>query len=174
MEKALKPWQAAVLDFVTYSSPNLAELRSIYATITSNTVPSSSTLDATLDEKLEECFNYCPVLLENIPNIFISLGKDGVLVGQRNSNEITLKHYPSAPDHLLPVSVASASGAGDSFTGAVIAGIVRGHPLDHSVRAGLKASYLSLLSNKAISNEISYNELFTNDTHWMNIKPTLF
>ena len=40
----MKPWQAAVLDFVTYSSPNLAELRSMYHSITSNAIPSSSTL----------------------------------------------------------------------------------------------------------------------------------
>ena len=40
----MKPWQAAVLDFVTYLSPNLVELRSMYHTITSNSVPSSSTL----------------------------------------------------------------------------------------------------------------------------------
>ena len=44
VEKAVKPWQAAVLDFVTYSSPNLVELRSMYHSITSNEVPSSSTL----------------------------------------------------------------------------------------------------------------------------------
>ena len=70
-------------------------------------------VDATLDEKLEECFHYCPVLLENVPTIFVSLGKDGVLVSQRDSNEITMKHYPAAPNNLLPVSVANASGAGD-------------------------------------------------------------
>lgn len=70
-------------------------------------------LDCSLDTKLEECFHYCPVLLENIPTIFISLGKDGVLVGQRQNNDITMKHYPAVPDSLLPVTVASASGAGD-------------------------------------------------------------
>ena len=70
-------------------------------------------IDATLDEKLEECFHYCPVLLENVPTIFVSLGKDGVLVGQRDISDITMKHYPAAPDHLLPVSVVNASGAGD-------------------------------------------------------------
>ena len=38
----MKPWQA---DFVTYSSPtNVLELRSMYHAITSNSVPSSSTL----------------------------------------------------------------------------------------------------------------------------------
>ena len=70
-------------------------------------------VDATLDEKLEECFHYCPVLLENVQTIFVSLGKDGVLVGQRDSSEVTMKHYSAAPDHLLPVSVANSSGAGD-------------------------------------------------------------
>jgi len=70
-------------------------------------------LDATLHEKLKECFQYCPVILENVPTIFVSLGKDGILVGQREDNKNTFKHYPAAPDHLLPVSVTSTSGAGD-------------------------------------------------------------
>ena len=57
-----------------------------------------------------------------------------------------------------------------------MAGIVRGHSLDYSVRAGLKASYLSLLSSNTIADNISHNELFTSDAlqHWMNIEPTIF
>lgn len=57
-----------------------------------------------------------------------------------------------------------------------MAGMVRGYSLDHSVRAGLKASYLSLLSSSAISDDISHSELFTNDNlhHWMKIKPITF
>ena len=63
-----------------------------------------------------------------------------------------------------------------SFAGAVIAGIVLGHPLDYCVRAGLKASHLSLLSNNTIADNISHNELFTTDAlhQWMDIKPTTF
>ena len=70
-------------------------------------------LDCTLNEKLDECFHYCPVILENISTLFVSLGKHGMLVGQRQSNEVSLKHYPAAPDYLLPVNVISTSGAGD-------------------------------------------------------------
>ena len=55
-------------------------------------------------------------------------------------------------------------------------GVVQGHSLDHSVRAGLKASYLSLLSNNTISNDILYDELFNIDSmhQWMDIEPTIF
>ena len=45
--------------------------------------------------------------------MFVSLGKDGVLVGQRQGNDITMKHYAEVPDSLLPVTVNNASGAGD-------------------------------------------------------------
>ena len=69
--------------------------------------------DLSLEDKLEECFCYCPVLLENISTVFVSLGKDGVLVGQRDNNMINMEHYAAAPDHLVPVSVVNASGAGD-------------------------------------------------------------
>ena len=57
-----------------------------------------------------------------------------------------------------------------------MAGIVRGHSLDHSVRAGLKASYLSLLSSNTIADNISHDELFTSNAlhDWMNIEPTIF
>ena len=69
--------------------------------------------DAVLDEKLDECMKYCPVLLDNVPTVFVSLGKHGVMVGQREHSTLTFKHYPAGPDHLLPVKVTSASGAGD-------------------------------------------------------------
>jgi len=34
VEKVLRPLEAGVLDYITYMSPNLAELRSIYHAIT--------------------------------------------------------------------------------------------------------------------------------------------
>ena len=57
-----------------------------------------------------------------------------------------------------------------------MAGIVRGHSLDHCVRAGLKASYLSLLSNNTIADNISHNELYASNAlhQWMKIEPTIF
>ena len=69
--------------------------------------------DVSLDDKLEECFCYCPVLLENVSTVFVSLGKDGVLVSQRDGNRMSMKHYAAVPDHLAPVTVVNASGAGD-------------------------------------------------------------
>lgn len=56
-----------------------------------------------------------------------------------------------------------------------MAGIIQGHSLDHSVRAGLKASYLSLLSSNTIANDVSH-KLFTSDAlhDWINIEPTFF
>jgi len=68
-----------------------------------------------LDEKLDECMRYCPVLLDNVPMVFVSLGKHGVMVGQREHGILTFKHYPAGPDHVLPVKVISASGAGDRY-----------------------------------------------------------
>ncbi|XP_065898187.1 uncharacterized protein [Dysidea avara] len=175
VEKILRPLEAGVLDYITYMSPNLAELRSIYHAITGSNVKATSTTDAVLDEKLDECMKYCPVLLDNVPTVFVSLGKHGVMVGQREHSTLTFKHYPAGPDHLLPVKVTSASGAGDSFVGAVMAGIVQGHSIDQSVRAGLKASYLSLLSKDTISHDVC-PEQFTVDitSQWIKTEPTVF
>ena len=43
MEKILRPLEAGVLDYITYMSPNLAELRSIYHAITGSNVKATST-----------------------------------------------------------------------------------------------------------------------------------
>ena len=56
-----------------------------------------------------------------------------------------------------------------------MAGIVQGHSIDQSVRAGLKASYLSLLSKDTISHDVC-PEQFTVDitSQWIKTEPTVF
>ena len=68
--------------------------------------------ELSLEDKLSECIQLTPPLLEHIPNIVVSLGKDGVLFAtQQKSDE--LFYYPAAADHLLPARVLSVTGAGD-------------------------------------------------------------
>ena len=70
--------------------------------------------ELSLEDKLYECKQLVPPLLHYIPNVIVSLGKDGVLVGGREGEEGgRCFHYPSAARHLLPVNVLSVTGAGD-------------------------------------------------------------
>lgn len=67
--------------------------------------------DLTTSEKISECLELVPPLLVHIPNILVSLGKDGVL--SCSATGTNYFHYPPAASHLLPVSMASVTGAGD-------------------------------------------------------------
>ena len=70
--------------------------------------------ELSLEDKLSECRQLVPPLLHHIPNVVVSLGKDGVLVcGREEERGQRCLHYPPAADHLLPANVVSVTGAGD-------------------------------------------------------------
>ena len=46
--------------------------------------------------------------------------------------------------------IINTNGAGDSLTGAIIAGLLNNQTVETSVRMGLKAAYLSLKSQNAV------------------------
>ena len=77
-----------------------------------------------VEEKFNECRQLCPSLLPHIPNVLVSLGRDGLVYARRGEKRkergsqesnggMELLHYPPAASHLLPVSVVSVTGAGD-------------------------------------------------------------
>ena len=69
--------------------------------------------DLTVEEKLTECGELIPRLLDHVPHVLASLGRDGVVWGERREGgETNLSHFTTfgRHSHTKPVSV---SGAGD-------------------------------------------------------------
>ena len=75
-----------------------------------------------LREKLDECSVLLKPVMTKIPSLAVSLGKDGVLCCQsppsthtpdQDKEKTQSLHYLAAAKDKLPLSVLSASGAGD-------------------------------------------------------------
>ncbi|XP_057309342.1 uncharacterized protein LOC130647488 [Hydractinia symbiolongicarpus] len=183
LEKASKPFHS--LNNVTYASPNFVELKAIHSAITKS---KNTQLEIKEDwewyQIIEECSRYIGGCLKCIDNLVITLGKHGVLIVRKNHQELfplrasshsmssdsmgpSVTHYKAVREDLLPVSVKSVSGAGDSFAGAMLYGIMQQYDADVCVKSGLLAAYMSLNTYTAISKEIR-PEVFTveNITKW--------
>ena len=156
VDKAVKPIIAGIHPLLTWTSPNLSELRAMYGAVTGKQAKSTHTngicliekvrlhevliiislslslppplplsssflSDLSLEDKLSECKQLVPSLLHHIPNIVVSLGRDGVLVGTREEDSGgQCLHYPPATECLLPANVVSVTGAGDRWVWSLI------------------------------------------------------
>lgn len=69
--------------------------------------------ELSVEAKLEESKALCSVLSNHVPDIFVKLGKDGVLYASKRQGGVHFLHYPPASPHLLPVSVVNVTGCGD-------------------------------------------------------------
>ena len=130
IEKATKPFSLIKKYNISYASPNLNELKSIYSTITHDNVSTANNdvvclEDMGTDELVMECLKLAEPCLDRIHNIIITLGKHGVLVVRNKPSQTLFSqdsssggdrsavYYPAVRNDLLPVAVKSVSGAGD-------------------------------------------------------------
>lgn len=165
--KASKPFLSDTWKALTYTSPNLLELRAMNQSL-GNTVPQD--LPTSLDGILEAAVTLTRPLLEHLHCVVVTLGAHGVLLcGRRSgSQSVSLRpgfreedprgdlyaaHYPAAP--IPSQEVMNVSGAGDSLMAGIIAGIISGWDTDTSVRLGLLCARLSLRSQDPISQHIT-------------------
>ncbi|KAK5604567.1 hypothetical protein CRENBAI_015323 [Crenichthys baileyi] len=159
-EKACKPFLSDAWKSLSYSSPNIAELCMMNKTL-GLMVP--KVLPRSLDETLMVAVALSRPLLENLHCLVVTLGPDGVLLcGEHNAGSVNLQprkqklkrqlcalHYPALT--VTPEDTMNVSGAGDSFAGALMAGILQGRDTDCCVRMGLLAARMSLASPHPIS-----------------------
>lgn len=159
-EKARKPFLSNAWKSLSYSSPNLAELAMMNKTM-GLTIPEVQ--PGPLDEILRVAVALSRPLLENLHCLVVTLGPDGVLLcGEYNAGSVDLQprkqkkkrqlcalHYPALT--VTPEETMNVSGAGDSFAGALMAGILQGKDTDSCVRMGLLAARMSLASPHPIS-----------------------
>ncbi|XP_055049038.2 uncharacterized protein [Misgurnus anguillicaudatus] len=154
-DKACKPFLSESWKSLSYTSPNLAELCTMNQTL-------GLPIPRELPKSLEDVLSCVPALsrplLDHLHCVVVTLGSLGVLVcGEHEAGTVNLLpkrhkrkrqlcavYYPA-----LAVSseeTVNVSGAGDSFAGAMMVGILQGRNTDSCVRMGLLAARTSLLS----------------------------
>ncbi|XP_021163178.2 pseudouridine-metabolizing bifunctional protein C1861.05 [Fundulus heteroclitus] len=165
VDKACKPFLSDAWKSLSYLSPNLKELCMINKTLglTAPEVDVVLELPSTLDGILLLAVALSRPLLENLHCLVVTLGPDGVLLcGEHDAGSVDLRprthrgkrrlcglHYPALT--VTPEEIVNVSGAGDSFAGALMAGILQGKDTDRCVRMGLLAARMSLASPHPIS-----------------------
>ncbi|XP_059191379.1 uncharacterized protein zgc:136858 isoform X3 [Centropristis striata] len=176
-DKACKPFLSDAWKSLSYSSPNLAELRTMNKTLGLQT---PEVLPSSLEEMLSVAVALSRPLLEHLHCLVVTLGAGGVLVcGEHDAGSVNLQprkqktkrqlcavHYPALT--VTAEETMNVSGAGDSLAGALIAGIFQRRDTDSCVRMGLLAARLSLASPHPIaptltSDSVDPNRVQTQD-----------
>ncbi|XP_033120671.1 pseudouridine-metabolizing bifunctional protein C1861.05-like [Anneissia japonica] len=171
--KAIKPFETNAGKFLTYVSPNLRELRQMYAAVEGHQPQSVHDEDMSLTDIIRECHHLCSVLISHgLHCIILTLGPDGILVCRNTEPEdmfpcsyvtrrdesamsmASLLHYPACSEVHLPGEVVSVSGAGDCLASGVMAGILQGHEPDICIKGGLLAANHSIRSLKTVPDSI--------------------
>jgi len=96
------------------------------------------------ESRYEDMVKY--FLDEGVQNVFITLGKEGVIYG--NNEQI---HYLPP----VPAKVLNTIGAGDAFLSGVVFGFIQDFPLDKIAQSGLISAGLTVQSERVVSEEIA-------------------
>ncbi len=96
-------------------------------------------------------------LEEGVENVFITLGKEGVIYGNREK----IHYLPPVPS-----KVVNTIGAGDAFLSGITFGFIQGFDLDRIARTGLITAGLTVQTEEVVSPfitpEIVLDKLFDN------------
>uniref|UniRef100_A0AAQ5YAD8 Carbohydrate kinase PfkB domain-containing protein n=1 Tax=Amphiprion ocellaris TaxID=80972 RepID=A0AAQ5YAD8_AMPOC len=170
-EKACKPFLSDAWKSLSYSSPNLAELCTMNATLG---ITTPEVLPSTLDEMLGVTVVLSRPLLDHLHCLVVTLGAHGVLLcGELDAGTVNLQprkqrrvrlcalYYPALT--VTPEETMNVSGAGDSLAGALIAGILQGKDTDSCVRMGLLAAKMSLASPHPIAPVLTLDSVDPNN-----------
>uniref|UniRef100_A0A1I8M1H9 Carbohydrate kinase PfkB domain-containing protein n=1 Tax=Musca domestica TaxID=7370 RepID=A0A1I8M1H9_MUSDO len=164
-----KPFQLSQQQFrqIKCISPNVYELKTIVETLCSKKIewdPNSS-LAAGQEQLIRDCTNLLKQIEDHFDCIVVTLGSHGVLVNIRGESfqhrffNSDSEHYtpPQEKTHMrrfykAPVvaDIVNVSGAGDSFSGGFITGLLRGYTVDECVAFGFVAATCALKSESAV------------------------
>jgi pseudouridine kinase len=89
-------------------------------------------------------------LNEGVQNVFITLGKEGVIYGNRQGI-----HYQPP----VPSKVINTIGAGDAFLSGIVFGIIQGMDLNQTAKLGLITAGLTVQTEEVVSPYISAEEV---------------
>ncbi|XP_070209604.1 uncharacterized protein [Littorina saxatilis] len=175
VHKATKPFMTSAWKHLTYTSPNLHEAACMWMSVTGQPEKMLSE-SASVEEMLKVAVDYCTDLLHHIPVVMVTLGKYGLLLGNRDQDDpespIAIRFYP-AGNVASDTHTVNVSGAGDCLNAGMMHFIIQGHNLDLSIKAGLMAAQHSLQSHSAVPASIT-PEGFTAEKveEWARFKAT--
>lgn len=179
--KSPRPFMGGITPNIDFASPNFVELNAMHHALKGGQIS---------DLEMEENLSTSDILKKSIelskdfrsyiPNLLVTLGKDGLLLvssrrarfGEGENQSVAYLHYPAVPGHLAPVEVKNVSGAGDSLAGGILYGYLNGYDKDTCIKAGLLGAYKSLKATSAISDEIEPSLLtYEAVQKWANFNP---
>ncbi|XP_073944288.1 uncharacterized protein [Choristoneura fumiferana] len=124
---------------ITYSSPNIAELRAMAQAVQPHLIP-------TCTNDVKEILDLSKILSPFVECLIITLGSNGVIVvkSQVTDNEKTVnaRHYPAD----VIVGIKNVSGAGDCFASGFLHGVLSGLSEASCVSVGFTTAKSALLS----------------------------
>ncbi|GCC37704.1 hypothetical protein chiPu_0016210 [Chiloscyllium punctatum] len=163
---ACKPFESDSWKSLTFTSPNLQELRAMNEALG---LPVPTELPTLMDDVIGVALDMSQPLLKHLQCVIVTLGHQGVLLcGRSEEGTIFLQpkkaskivpgkvcaiHYPAIA--VEPKEILNVSGAGDSLAAGIIAGILTQQATHTCIRMGLLAASYSLKSQEAISIQIS-------------------
>lgn len=148
-------------------SPNIYELKSIVETLSGQKLdwdPNKS-IESGQDHLIEDCTNLLKKVQDKFDCVVVTLGPLGVLVNLRGNSFLhrffdtrSCSYTPPASEEYIrrfykaPVvsNIVNVSGAGDSFSGGFITGLLRGLNVDESIAFGFVAATSALRSESAV------------------------
>lgn len=146
VDKAIKCVENKRLDRVTYISPNEDEL---FALCEATDCPESSRSLKIKSLKTKVMW----LLQAGATNVIVTLGSNGTLVGQQTSEKkIKINHIPT--NEVPSSQIENTSGAGDSFVGGCIYGLLHGKDLLESSKIGMCAARAALFSTAPINKDV--------------------
>ena len=173
VQLAHKVFQTDAWQKLTYTSPNLTELRVLHNSVVGSDQQTlgASPVEMSKEEIIEEVVHLMKPVIQHIPVLVVTLGKHGVLLCQRSSSmsehlpikghhltiagQVSVVHYPAEDaERPKPIKV-SVSGAGDCLAAAVIACTLGGGTTEQSIKCGLLVAEMSLSSHQAVPSTVS-------------------
>lgn len=134
VEKSLK--LIDLLASITYISPNKEELEAL----TSITIRTKSDIENGIQILLEQGIKY----------VLVTLGKDGVLLGDISG----IHHFPARPAQVIDVT-----GAGDSFVAGTVYGLLQDLSIYQAIPYGLAVAKLTVETGDTVYQDLNYQLL---------------
>ncbi|KAL0281264.1 UNVERIFIED_CONTAM: hypothetical protein PYX00_002300 [Menopon gallinae] len=174
--KATKAFSAGRKHFPQFISPNYNELVEISNVVNPGFSPPSNEIPW-----LFTCTEQAKLLVENVDNVLVTLGKLGVVIFRRG--EVTdpffvvqdsgkpkylkrnspISHSIHPQEKILEGEVVNASGAGDCFASGFIAAMLTGADENECVRLGFQCSLASLRCKKTVPDKFAQKSIGEKD-----------